>query len=323
MPVPIIRLQRRLECRLWGGNQLAHWLNLVHAPDQLAETWEIYNDNVIVNGPLRGHTLRQAVAHYGTHLVGHASFARYGAEFPLLAKFIDAAQPLSVQVHPDDAYAHTHEAHTGFHGKTEAWYILNCQPHSDIIHDFVHAIDRSHYADAITNGTLDTLLRHVPVASGDTIFVPAGTVHAINAGIMLFEIQQTSDLTYRVYDYNRRDAHGNLRDLHIPQALDVSYLGHPRQVHTTPIERGHGVRELVRSEFFVMEHIQQAQQSTWVRPGDSFQILTLLNGALTITAPDEHHHLTRSDSLIIPADMPTYQSTPDGDATWLRCWVPR
>lgn len=322
MSVPIIRLQRRLEQRLWGGNRLAHWLNLDDAPPQLAETWEIYNDNVILNGPLQGRTLRHAVEHYGAHLVGRASLARYGAEFPLLAKFIDAAQPLSVQVHPDDAYAHTYEAHTGFHGKTEAWYILDCQPNSDVIHDFVHAIDREQYAQAINNGILDSLLRHVTVAPGDTVFVPAGTVHAINAGIMLFEIQQTSDLTYRVYDYHRRDAQGNLRDLHIAQALDVSYLGQPRTARTTPIDCGNGVRELVRSEFFVMEHIQQTQQSTWARPGDSFQILTLLNGTLTINTDSESHHLTRGDSLIIPADMPSYQSTPADTATWLRCWVP-
>jgi mannose-6-phosphate isomerase len=322
MPVPIIRLHRRLEQRLWGGHTLARWLNLHDAPPQLAESWEIYNDNVILNGALKGLTLRQAVTQYGAQLVGAASFARYGAEFPLLAKFIDAAQPLSVQVHPDDAYAHTHEAHTGFHGKTEAWYILNCDTNSDVIHDFVHAIDRQHYADAIHHGTLEALLRHVPVAPGDTVFVPAGTVHAINAGIMLFEIQQTSDLTYRVYDYNRRDAQGNLRDLHITQALDVSYLGQPRHALSTPINRGHGVRELVRSEFFVMEHIQHTQSHTWARPGDSFQILTLIDGALTISADHEAHQLTRGDSLIIPADMPTYQSTPDGNATWLRCWVP-
>ncbi|MFN5059500.1 MAG: type I phosphomannose isomerase catalytic subunit [Chloroflexota bacterium] len=322
MSVPIIRLRRRLEQRLWGGTTLAHWLNLTDAPHQLAETWEIYNDNAIVNGPLHGQTLRQAVAHYGPRLVGQASFDRYGAEFPLLAKFIDAAQPLSVQVHPDDTYAHTHEAHTGFHGKTEAWYILNCDTNSDVIHDFVHAISRQHYADAIHDGTLDGLLRHVPVIPGDTVFVPAGTVHAINAGIMLFEIQQTSDLTYRVYDYNRRDAQGNLRDLHIAQALDVSYLGQPRSALTTPIDRGNGVRELVRSEFFVMEHIHHTQACTWARPGDSFQILTLIDGAMTITSDNESHQLTRGDSLIIPADMQAYQSTPDNHAIWLRCWVP-
>ncbi|MFZ9858096.1 MAG: type I phosphomannose isomerase catalytic subunit [Roseiflexaceae bacterium] len=322
MPAPIIRLRRHLEQRLWGGNQLAHWLNLDDAPAQLAETWEIYNDNVILNGVLKGSTLRQAVTQYGAQLVGKASIARYGAEFPLLAKFIDAAQPLSVQVHPDDAYAHTYEAHTGFHGKTEAWYIIDCQHDSDIIHDLVQALDRQHYADAIHNGTLEAMLRHVPVAPGDTVFVPAGTVHAINAGIMLFEIQQTSDLTYRVYDYNRHDAQGNLRDLHIAQALDVSYLGQPRNALSTPIDRGHGVRELVRSEFFVMEHIHHTQSYTWTRPGDSFQIITLIEGALTISADHESHQLTRGDSLIIPADMPTYQSTPNQDATWLRCWVP-
>ncbi|MEY2847000.1 MAG: hypothetical protein RL076_2546 [Chloroflexota bacterium] len=317
MTLHAVRLTRRYESRLWGGEHLATWLNIGDAPTPLAETWEVYNDNLICNGALQGLTLRQAVQRFGAAFVGQRSYDRYGAEFPLLAKFIDAAQPLSVQVHPDDAYAHTHEAASGFHGKTEAWHILAAQPGSDIIHGLIRPMSRTQYADAIANGTLDTLLRHVPVHAGDTVFVPAGTIHAINAGIMLFEIQQTSDLTYRVYDYNRRDAHGNLRDLHIAQAIAVSDLGVAAVVPTPA--RAH---ELVRSEFFVMDRFTAHQPHTWQRPADTFQIVTLIDGAATYTDGAGSAQLTRGDSLVIPAAIATSTLTPVGSATWLRCWVP-
>lgn len=317
-----LRLTRRYESRLWGGTQLAAWLGIHDAPTPLAETWEVYNDNIISNGALRGQTLRHAVQHYGPALVGQRSYARYGAEFPLLAKFIDAAQPLSVQVHPDDTYAHTHEAASGFHGKTEAWHILATQPGSDIIHGLVHPISRSEYADAIAHGTLDTLLRHVSVHVGDTVYVPAGTIHAINAGIMLFEIQQTSDLTYRVYDYNRRDASGRLRDLHIAQAIAVSDLGMAAPVPTPAQQRSAGTHELVRSDFFVMDRVNTHQAYTWHRPGDTFQIITLIDGAAQYQHADDTYPLQRGDSLIIPACIDTSTLTPMASATWLRCWVP-
>lgn len=316
------RLVRRYESRLWGGNQLATWLNLTDAPTPLAETWEVYNDNLIHDGALAGQTLRQAVIIHGADLVGTRSLQRYGHEFPLLAKFIDANQPLSVQVHPDDAYAHRYEAASGFHGKTEAWHIIATSGHNDVIHGLTHAISRDEYAHAIATDTLAPLLRHIPVTAGDTVFVPAGTIHAINAGIMLFEIQQTSDLTYRVYDYARRDANGTLRELHIPQAIAVSHTAAPLPAITTPVVRGPGHVELVRSDFFVMEKITAATTTTWQRPADSFQIITLIDGAATINTADQHYPLQRGDSLVIPACTATYTVDPQPHASWLRCWVP-
>ena len=317
-----LRLVRRYESRLWGGNQLATWLNLTDAPTSLAETWEVYNDNLIRDGALAGQTLRQAVLIHGADLVGTRSLQRYGHEFPLLAKFIDANQPLSVQVHPDDAYAHRYEAASGFHGKTEAWHIIATSGHNDVIHGLTHAISRDDYAHAIATNTLEPLLRHIPVTAGDTVFVPAGTIHAINAGILLFEIQQTSDLTYRVYDYARRDANGALRELHIPQAIAVSHTAAPLPAITTPVVRGPGHVELVRSDFFVMEKISAATTTTWQRPADSFQIITVLDGTATLNVADQHYVLHCGDSLVIPACAATYTITPLPHASWLRCWVP-
>ena len=322
MTIGAFCVARRYESRLWGGTQMATWLGVTDAPTQFAESWQVYNDNTITTGQYRGMTLRELVARHQAALVGARSYARYGDDFPLLAKFIDAGQALSVQVHPDDDYAHTHEAHTGFHGKTEAWYIIGAQPHSDVIHGLNAPLTRDAYATAIADGTLTQLLRHVPIHAGDTIDVPAGTIHAINAGVFLFEIQQTSDLTYRVYDYLRRDDQGNLRTLHIPQALAVSYLDNNRPARSTPVVLGSGHEELVRSAYFVMERITSAHAQHWTRNADSFEILTFIDGACVLTDAQGTHSLQRGDSIIIPADSPPYHMAPTNSATWLRCWVP-
>ena len=322
MTIGAFRVTRRYESRLWGGTRMADWLGVSDAPPAFAESWQVYNDNQVCTGPFIGRTLREMVAECGARLVGARSYARYGDDFPLLAKFIDAGQALSVQVHPDDAYAHTHEAHTGFHGKTEAWYIIAAEAGSDVIHGLTTPLTTDAYAHAIADGTLEAHLRHVAIRAGDTIDVPAGTIHAINAGVFLFEIQQTSDLTYRVYDYLRRDDQGNMRTLHIPQAIAVSDLGHAIPARTTPITRSAGVEELVRSEFFVMERISAQHESHWERPADSFQILTLIDGQCRLRDSHGEHALQRGDSIIIPADSTGYTITSLPSATWLRCWVP-
>lgn len=315
-------VSRHYEARLWGGTRMAAWLGISDAPQPFAESWQVYNDNVITTGPAAGTTLRAYVRARGAALVGATSYARYGDDFPLLAKFIDAGQPLSVQVHPDDAYAHSHEAHTGFHGKTEAWYIIAAEAGADVIHGVTAPLTRTAYASAIADGTLEHHLRRIAVRSGDTIDVPAGTIHAINAGVFLFEIQQTSDLTYRVYDYNRRDADGNLRTLHIPQALAVSDLGTPPPARTTPVPIGPGHEELVRSPYFVMERLQHTTAHTCAQRPDSFEILTVIDGSCSLADGHAAHTLSRGQSIIVPADLTTYTMTPHGTATWLRCWVP-
>lgn len=317
-----LRLTRRLESRLWGGQQLANWLGISDAPAQLAESWEVYVDNTVSNGAYAGQTLRQLVAQHGAAIVGARSFQRYGVDFPLLAKFIDAGQALSVQVHPDDAYAHTHEAATGFHGKTEAWHIIATQGDCDIIHGFNRPLDRTAYAEAIAHGTLEAVLQRTPVSAGDTVYVPAGTVHAINAGIVLFEIQQTSDLTYRVYDYQRRDAHGQLRELHIAQAIAVSRLDVSPTIVVPPIAVAPGITELVRSDFFAMERITGTQAHIWERPADSPHLITVLAGSVTVAQAHHVETLTRGQSIVIPAALSHLRITPQPEATWLHCWVP-
>src|SRR5262245_45219513 len=251
--LPPLILERKLDSRIWGGDMLGAWLGLQRPPAQLAESWQVYEHNRIAGGPFAGRTLADVTAEYGAALVGARSFERYGADFPLLAKFIDAADDLSVQVHPDDAYAHSVEAATGFHGKTEAWHILRATPGADLIHGLAAPSSRAAFATAVAGGELMHLLRRVPAAPGDTIFVPAGTVHAISGGIMLFEIQQKSDLTYRVYDYDRRDAQGRLRELHLDRALDVIDYGEQPPARVDPQSLGDGRALLVSCPYFAME----------------------------------------------------------------------
>lgn len=320
--LPPLTLERRLDQRIWGDDTLGDWLGLADPPAQLAESWQVYADNRIDGGPFAGQTLAAVVAAHGAALVGTRSFARSGAEFPLLAKFIDAADDLSVQVHPDDEYAHRVEADSGFHGKTEAWHILRAAPGAQVIHGFKTASDRAQFAAAVADQSLLDLLRHVPVSAGDTILVPAGTVHAINAGILLFEIQQTSDLTYRVYDYDRRDAQGQPRELHLDRALDVSNYSSLPPAKIPPEPLGQGRTLLVSCPYFVMERWEvRAPQSATTDPA-SFEILTAIDGALDLVWADGSLGLRRGASVVLPATLGAYRLQPQPDATLLRCYVP-
>ena len=319
--LPPLILERRLDSRIWGGDRLGRWLGLADPPPRLAESWQVYEHNRIVGGPYAGQTLAQVVAHHGPALVGSRSFERYGADFPLLAKFIDAADKLSVQVHPDDEYAHRVEAASGFHGKTEARYILQADPGAEVIHGLVAPSSRDAFAAAVADGTLLTLLRRVPVAAGDTIFVPAGTVHAINAGIMLFEIQQKSDLTYRVYDYDRRDDQGRPRALHLDRALDVINYGVAPPAKVAPRPLGDGRDLLVECPYFAMERWTfQAPQDAATTPG-SFEILTVIDGAVALHGAADVLRLVRGESVVLPASLGAYRLQPDPAVTLLRCYV--
>ncbi len=322
MALPPLTLERRLDSRLWGGSTLGAWLGLEQPPAQLAESWQVYAENRVAAGPLAGRTLAQVASEQGAALVGARSFARYGATFPLLAKFIDAADHLSIQVHPDDAYAHTVEAASGFHGKTEAWHILRAAPGADLLHGMTGPTDRETFARAVADGTLLGLLRRVPAAAGDTIFVPAGTVHAINAGIMLFEIQQTSDLTYRVYDYGRRDAQGRLRELHIEKSLDVINYAATFPAHSRPQPLGDGRTLLVACPYFRMERWDLPAPVSEATDPATFAIVTLIDGAARLTTAHGELHLARGESVVLPASMGRYTLAAHPAARALVCTVP-
>jgi len=320
--------ERRLMQPIWGGTQLATWLGLpAPHPERLGESWQVYDANPILNGPLAGQTLAQATQQHGAALVGTRTIEQYGADFPLLAKFIDAADRLSIQVHPDDTYAHRHEAETGFHGKTEAWYILHAAPGANVIYGLERSTNRDEFTAAVEAGTVETLLHRVPVRAGDVIFVPAGTVHAIEAGIMLFEIQQKSDLTYRVYDYGRRDAKtGQPRELHLRKALDVMDTAPAPRAAIPPLPLSESRELLIACPFFALERWTLDGAHTLTSDPGTFDIWTLIEGDATLQWPDGRMALKCGDSVVIPATLGDYTLRPDAQATtvphMLRVYVP-
>lgn len=317
-----VKLQRKLDSRIWGGSSLGAWLALDSAPDKLAESWQVYDGNRVIDGPFAGKSLAELAKQFGAEFVGTRTFERYGADFPLLAKFIDAADDLSVQVHPNDEYAHTVEAHTGFHGKTEAWYILRAEPGAHLIHGLVAQSSREDFAQAVANGTLSQVLRKVAVKPGDTVFVPAGLVHAISGGIMLFEIQQKSDLTYRVYDYDRRDDQGNLRELHLERALDVIDYRQGDDPYSKPHVLDAQRTLLVQCPYFAMEHWKLVQPHAASTTPSSFIILTAIAGQASLKTEEAHYTLSQGESIVLPASLGAYQLAPEQQAELLVCYVP-
>lgn len=314
--LPPIQLEARYDSRVWGGNRLAQWLNLPAAPSPLGEIWLVYAENIIATGPLQGQTLAAAAERYGALLLGSVSFERSGSQFPLLAKFIDAADHLSVQVHPDDTYAHTVEAATGFNGKTEAWYLLQTEANAQLIHGFKHQTSREECSDLIANDRLPELLRYVPAHAGTTIFVPAGTIHAINAGVMLFEIQQTSDLTYRIYDYGRP------REMHIERALDVLDYAASAPAETAPTVLDSRRTLLVKCRYFAMERWQLQGRVDSATLPTSFEIITVIDGSATLRSFHGVWELTLGTTLVLPASLGAYTYEVANSVTLLRCYVP-
>ncbi len=211
-----------LKERLWGGTKLKDVLGKPITNDITGESWELSavsgDVSEVANGTLAGTSLQQLIDAHADTLLGKSVVARFGKEFPILIKFIDAKKDLSIQLHPNDALAK--ERHNSF-GKTEMWYIMDADPDANLIVGFNKDVSQEEYAKSLEDDTLLSLLNYESVQEGDTFFINTGKIHAIGAGVLLAEIQQTSDVTYRVFDFNRRDKEGNLRELHTDLALDA------------------------------------------------------------------------------------------------------
>ena len=320
-----LRTERKLVAPLWGGSRLPAWLNLPPPrPERLGETWQVFETNRVTDGPFAGHTLAALVATHGAALVGTRTAARYGADFPLLAKFIDAGDRLSLQVHPDDYFAHNYEAHTGFHGKMEAWYILDAAPNATVTYGLNRPCTQAEFAAAVAAGSVETLMNQLPVAPADVIFVPAGTIHAINAGILLFEIQQKSDLTYRVYDYGRVDGKTGLpRELHLAKALAISNFDPTQQGKVQPLALTPNRDLLIACPYFALERWTCRAALTSTTDPASFEILTVIGGTGTLQWPTGTMTLAHGESVVLPATLGEWAIAPlDHELTLLRAYVP-
>ncbi len=321
-PLKFTPILRRL---IWGGRRLG---TVLHKPigdaSDYAESWEIsdYRDSVSVveNGSLAGSTIRELIQWYGPRLLGPALGSR--DQFPLLIKYIDAHQDLSVQVHPDDARG---RRLAGDSGKTETWVILEAAPGSLIYAGLQEGVTRSILADAIRSGRVEPLLHRVEAKAGDCILIESGTVHAIGAGVLLAEIQQTSDATFRVYDWGRIGPDGKPRALHIEQALEsIDFERGPVEPIAPRIELlpGAGKREfLSRSTYFALERLNVSQRTPMGR-ADRFTILMSLAGSFEVKHRAESTRVQFGQTLLLPAELSVCEVVPQGEARILTCVVP-
>jgi mannose-6-phosphate isomerase len=317
-----IRLEASLHETIWGGRRLAQdaWKQLLPGARAVGETWETELSTLAQNDPYTGKTLGELVEYLGVDLLGKQVIALYGHRFPLLAKFIDANTQLSVQVHPNDEYAAQHERCKL--GKTEFWYVLTTEPGATIVHGFKAATSRAEVQQAIEDVTLDRLLHEEVVHPGDVIFLPAGTVHAIGSGVLLYEIQEYSDLTYRMYDYGRLTAAGNPRELHIQQSLDVSYYDVSPRIKMKPValpgKLDYEDRCLVACKYFVSREIALRARN---RNGGAFAVMdgrtdhsciifTSLGADVQVRYGPALSHsqcLTRGQTMVLPASLGDYR----------------
>ncbi len=328
MHVYPIRLEASLHETIWGGRTLERheWKQLPDGNVAIGEAWETEISTLVQNGSHRGKTLGALVDEWGQDLLGEQAMTIFGTRFPLLAKFIDANANLSVQVHPDDTYAAQHEG--GKLGKTEFWYILAAEPDAKIVYGFGQNTSREAVQQAIESTTLEELLHEEPVFAGDVVFVPAGTVHAICCGVLLYELQEYSDVTYRMYDYGRLTASGKPRELHIEQSLEVSRFDAASSVKAKPVALsggpGYEERCLVACRYFVTRELLLKEGASVERttPG-SCVILSSLGASVNVLYGDgfaQSESLTRGQTMVLPAALGSYRI--EGKGPLLFSYVP-
>jgi mannose-6-phosphate isomerase len=323
-----LRLEASLHETIWGGRRLERdrWKQLPQEEVAIGEAWETEISTIVQNGAYAGKTLGEVVAIEGSAFLGPQAVAIFGQRFPLLAKFIDANAQLSVQVHPNDDYAARHEG--GKLGKTEFWYILAAEPGATIVHGFKAATTREEVEQAIQEVTLDRLMHEETVQAGDVIFVPAGTVHAIGKGVLLYELQEYSDITYRMYDYGRLTASGKPRELHIERSLDVSHYTASPQIKMHPVSLIEGAayeeRALVACRYFLTSELHlKAGGVIHDQTESSCVILSSLGAEAQIyygPALEDSESLERGQTIVLPARLGEYRI--EGNGVLLRSYVP-
>jgi mannose-6-phosphate isomerase len=303
-----IKLEPQFHQRVWGGARLQPGV------ESIGEAWVIYEGNRVLTSPWEGKTLADLAAEMGEWLLGSASVDRTGSRFPLLIKLLDANDWLSVQVHPNDEQARNLEGDEHF-GKTEAWHILDAAPDAEIIFGLTPGVGAAEFAAAVGEGrTLETIHR-VSTTAGDTYFIPAGTVHALGPGLLLYEVQQTSDITYRVYDWDRPASEG--RALHIAQALEVVTPESGARHHRLPSATA-AVTQLVDSEHFILERRHVAAEPEAVTmDGRSFHAVTVIDGQATVSTGGHDADLGHFESVVIPAASGEYRILANEPATIL------
>ncbi len=299
-----IKCKPILKEKIWGGTKLNTILGKQNSKDNIGESWEISsvknNESIIINGEFKGKTLKELIKKYKAELVGNTVYKTFKSNFPLLVKFIDAKTDLSVQLHPNDLLAK--RRHNSY-GKTEMWYIMDAEKSSRLILGFNDGVTSLDYQKHLEEKTLPSILNEVPVEKGDTFFIPTGTVHAIGEGILLAEIQQTSDITYRVYDWDRVQPNGKSRTLHKREALEAINFGFKGEkmvydkVENKP-------NSLVSCNYFTTNYLHiTSNKEINNKDKDSFVIYMCIEGAATLSGYEFEETISFGETILIPASL--------------------
>ena len=308
---------------VWGGEKIAPFKGVQTDQHNIGESWELSgvkgNESVVANGPLAGHTITELACQYKEVLLGKKVYEATGTEFPLLIKFIDARDDLSVQVHPDDTLAGAR--HNGSKGKTEMWYVVQADEGAHLMAGLSRQTTPQEYESKVNDNTVTEILKDYKVREGDTFFIPAGRVHSIGKGCFIAEIQQTSDITYRIYDFGRLGLDGKPRELHTELAKDAidytvldDYRTHYPQVTDSE-------NTLVSCKYFTTSLFDLSQSVTKdIASLDSFLIAICIDGQGTIS--DGHGNtiqIRKGETILLPADSLSATFTPEGSMKLLAC----
>jgi len=308
-----------LKERIWGGTKLKTVLNKAIHSDITGESWELStvegDVSIVSNGNLAGKSLTEIINEYPIELLGKNVYNRFGKQFPLLFKFLDAREDLSIQVHPSDELAR--KRHNSF-GKTEMWYIMQADENARIIVGFKEDSNAEEYVKNLKNKSVLSLLNDVKVHAGDVFFLETGTVHAIGAGLVVAEIQQTSDITYRIYDFDRVDAYGKTRELHIDLALEaINYKTTQTKRDYSKIENESNT--IVDCSYFTTNFIPLDGQISVNKNGDSFTVYMCVEGNFELKFDENSYSYKKGDTVLIPAALTKYYL--NGKASVLEIYI--
>jgi mannose-6-phosphate isomerase len=301
-----LQFQPILKDRIWGGTKLKTYLNKPIISEITGESWEIStveNDvSEIANGVFKGKSLNEVLNEYPEAILGTKVHAQFGAQFPLLFKYLDAREDLSIQVHPNDELAQ--KRHNSF-GKTEMWYVMQADADARLIVGFKENSSKEEYLHHLKNNSLVTLLDSKNVQKGDVFFLNTGTVHAIGAGTVIAEIQQTSDITYRLYDFDRKDANGNVRELHVDLALDA--INYDRvEAERMYSEVANSSNLVATCPYFTTNIIPLDGDIEVVANSETFKVYMCVEGSFQLDLEDETYNYVTGDTVLVPAEMGSF-----------------
>ncbi|MBO6880305.1 type I phosphomannose isomerase catalytic subunit [Winogradskyella sp.] len=303
-----LKFQPILKEKIWGGEKLIQQFNKKSNSKQLGESWEVTtvpgDISKVANGHLKGQSLQNLLETYKADLLGNKNYKRFGNDFPLLIKFIDAKQDLSIQLHPDDVLAK--KRHNSF-GKTEMWYVMQADEEANLIVGFNQDMDRDTYLKHLEEKTLPKILNFDKVKEGDTYFIEAGRVHAIGAGVLLAEIQQTSDVTYRVYDWDRVDDEGNERDLHNDIAIDAFKFDMEDDFRVDYEKQKNASNEMVSCSFFTTNFIDIDSEIEKTNTEDSFIIYMCVDGEVELSTETTSDVISKGETILVPAAIKDFK----------------